>query len=84
MDWIIIIGLLAATITTTSFLPQLIKSWKTKRTTDISLLTYVVLVIGLSLWLFYGILIKDLPLIIANSVTIILSGSVLFLKIKHK
>ena len=84
MDWITSIGLLAATATTISFLPQVIKSWKTKETRDVSLVMYIILVIGLILWLFYGFLIKDLPLIIANIVTLALAGSVLFLKIKHR
>ena len=84
MDWITSIGLLAATATTISFLPQVIKSWKTKETRDVSLVMYIILVIGLILWLFYGFLIKDLPLIIANIVTLALAGSVFFLKIKHR
>ena len=84
MDLITGIGLLAATITTVSFLPQVIKSWKTRETRDISLATYIILVIGLALWLLYGFLIEDLPLITANIVTLMLAGSILFLKIKHK
>lgn len=84
MDLITGIGLLAATITTVSFLPQVIKSWKTRETRAISLATYIILVIGLALWLLYGFLIKDLPLITANIVTLMLAGFILFLKIKHK
>ena len=84
MDLITGIGLLAATITTVSFLPQVIKSLKTRETRDISLATYIILVIGLALWLLYGFLIKDLPLITANIVTLMLAGLILFLKIKHK
>ncbi len=84
MNYITIIGLLAATGTTVAFLPQVIKSWKTKRTKDISPLMYLILVIGIFLWLIYGILLKDLPLILANAVTFILALSVLILTIKHK
>ena len=84
MDWITSVGLLAATATTISFLPQVIRCWKTRETHDISLAMYIILVTGLTLWLFYGFLIKDLPLILANIVTLTLAGSVLFLKIKHK
>lgn len=84
MDLITGIGLLAATVTTVSFLPQVIKSLKTRETRDISLATYIILVIGLALWLLYGFLIKDLPLITANIVTLMLAGLILFLKIKHK
>ena len=79
MDLITGIGLLAATVTTVSFLPQVIKSLKTRETRDISLATYIILVIGLALWLLYGFLIKDLPLITANIVTLMLAGLILFL-----
>ena len=83
MNWIIIIGLLAATCTTLSFLPQVIKIVKTKKTSDISLLMYVVLTTGILLWVMYGLLTIDLPIILANSITFILALIVLILKIKH-
>ena len=78
------LGLLAALLTTIAFLPQLIKIWKTQKTGDISFIMYVILITGVFLWLVYGFLIKDLPLILANLVTLILASSVLFLKIKYK
>jgi len=84
MNWITIIGLLAALGTTTSFLPQLIKSWKTHKTHDVSLPMYIVLCTSVFLWLIYGILIRDLPLILANVVTFILATSILLLKIKYR
>ena len=77
------VGLAAAMITTISHFPQVVKSWKTKSTKDVSLFMYVLLVIGVSTWLAYGILIKDLPLILANTVTFIFTISVLILKIKQ-
>jgi MtN3 and saliva related transmembrane protein len=79
----IIIGLLAATCTTLAFLPQVIHTIRRKRTEDISLLMYLAFTIGILLWLVYGLLLRDLPLIIANSITLFLSVIVLFLKIKH-
>ncbi len=84
MDWITIIGLLAAMGTTIAFLPQVIKSWKTRKTRDISLPMYLVFSIGVFLWLIYGLLIKNLPIVLANGITFILALSILFLKIKHK
>ena len=84
MNWVTIIGLLAATGTTISFLPQVIKSWKTHKTQDISLPMYIVLCTGVCLWLVYGFLIKDLPIVLANGITLILALSILFLKIKYK
>ena len=84
MTLITVLGLLAASLTTISFLPQIIKIWKTQKTGDISFIMYITLVTGVFLWLIYGFLIKDLPLILANLVTLILVSSVLFLKIKYK
>jgi len=82
-DWVTIIGLIAATCTTCSFLPQVIKILQSKRTNDVSLLMYAILTTGLFLWLIYGLILKDIPLIVANSVSLTLSLCVLVLKIKH-
>ncbi|MAH03504.1 hypothetical protein CMI39_01815 [Candidatus Pacearchaeota archaeon] len=84
MDWIIYIGLIAAGLTTGSLLPQAIKTINTKSTKDISLLMYLSLIIGVILWLVYGILIKDLPLIIANGISLIFVTIILTMKIKYK
>jgi len=84
MDSIEIIGLVAATCTTTAFVPQVYKALKEKSTADISLTMYIVLFIGLILWLIYGIHHKSLAIILANTITGILVLIMLFLKIKHK
>ncbi|MCX6742084.1 MAG: SemiSWEET transporter [Candidatus Pacearchaeota archaeon] len=84
MDWITILGLFAAFGTTIAFLPQAIKSIKSKKTNDVSLGMYSVYVIGIFLWLSYGILIKNLPIILANAITFILTLIVLVLKLKYK
>ncbi len=78
-----IIGLIAALCTTASFLPQVIKTVKSKRTKDISFLMYAILAIGLFLWLVYGIMLRDLPIILANGISFGLAMSVLFLKLRH-
>ena len=83
MHWITIIGLLAATCTTIAFLPQVIKTVKTKKTNDISLLMYVILTTGILLWVVYGLLTIDLPIILANSITFVLALIVVMLKIIH-
>ncbi len=82
-DWTTMIGLIAATCTTCSFLPQVIKIVRSKRTRDVSLLMYAVLSTGLFLWLVYGFILKDIPLIVANSISLTLSLCVLALKIRH-
>ncbi len=82
-NYITVIGMLAATCTTLSFVPQVVKTIKSKRTQDISVMMYTILTIGLFLWLIYGLLIGDLPLIIANLISFSLSALVLIMKIKH-
>lgn len=76
------LGFAAATLTTVSAMPQIRKIWKTKSTKDISLTTYILLSTGILLWLLYGVAIGSLPLVFANSLSLALSSSVLFLKIR--
>lgn len=83
MDVITIIGLVAGTLTTIAFLPQLTKTWKSKAAKDISLGMFLIFCSGVFLWLVYGILIDALPIILANAVTLILSGAILMLKLKY-
>ncbi|MBW2975664.1 SemiSWEET transporter [Candidatus Woesearchaeota archaeon] len=78
-----ILGLLAGTLTTVSFIPQVIKSFKMKETRDISLLMYIILCIGVLSWLIYGILIKDIPVIAANGAALILTAMILISKIRY-
>ena len=77
------IGVLAGICTTGSLLPQVIKTIRTRNTKDISLLMYVLLTIGVVLWVAYGFLLKEFPIIIANGTSLILTVSILVLKIKH-
>ena len=83
INGITIIGLIAGTCTTISFLPQVIKTIKTKEAKNISIAMYIILVTGILFWIIYGILIKDLPVILANSIAFILAGIVLILKVKY-
>ncbi|HEW5378390.1 hypothetical protein BH638_03475 [Streptococcus pneumoniae] len=76
------IGSIAAILTTFAFLPQVFRVVKTKDTGTIAM--YVMQVIGIALWLAHGIRIGDLPLILANSVSFLLSGIILFYKLKYK
>lgn len=77
-----IIGSVAATLTTTAFIPQAWKVWRTRHTADISLGMYALFTTGVALWLSYGILLKSWPIIIANCVTLLLAGTVLAMKLK--
>lgn len=76
------IGSLAALLTTASFIPQVWQVFHTRHTKDISLGMYIAFTAGVALWLFYGILLVSWPIIIANSITLCLAGSVLIMKIR--
>ncbi len=78
------LGLAAATMTTAAFLPQAVKTWRTRQTRDISLAMFSVLCLGICLWLAYGFLRDDLPLIIGNAITLVLAGTILVFKLKYK
>lgn len=78
-EWI---GGVAAVLTTGSFIPQVWRVWQTRHTKDISLLMYTFFTAGVALWLAYGILLDAWPVIIANSITLLLAGTVLVLKLR--
>lgn len=83
MEAITILGLLAGLLTTSYLLPQVIKTWKDKKTEDLSLLSFLILIPGNILWLVYGLVITDFPLIAANSLTLVFSSTILFFKLKY-
>ncbi|XUM24230.1 SemiSWEET transporter [Bradyrhizobium oligotrophicum S58] len=78
-----LIGLSAATCTTCSFLPQVIKAWRSRSTHDISMGMFVLQTTGNSMWLLYGALISDLPLVVANAITLGLVAAILGLKLRY-
>ncbi|MFB5651674.1 SemiSWEET transporter [Leptospira wolffii] len=84
MDPITWIGYIACTLTTISFVPQVIKVVLEKKTRDISRNMYVVLSVGVAFWLSYGILKKDFPIVLANGVTLIFTVTILWFKLKSK
>lgn len=77
-----LLGLTAAACTTLAFLPQVIKTWRTRSTKDVSLGMFLILNTGILLWLVYGFLRLDVPLIIANGITLMLASTILFFKIR--
>ncbi len=84
MDLITILGLVAGTLTTLAFLPQLLKIWQTKSAKDISFNTLIFFNLGIFLWLIYGIYLNALPIILANLFTLIFNMIIVWLKIKYK
>lgn len=84
MNLTTLIGMTAAICTTVAFVPQAIKTIKSKHTKDLSRGMYTVLSIGVLLWTIYGILIRDLPVILANVVTLIFTSIILILIFKYE
>lgn len=77
------IGLIAGLLTTTAFIPQVLKIYRTKSGKDISARMISLFTAGLVLWLIYGILLRSLPLILSNVVTLVLSLAIIALKIRY-
>lgn len=84
MDFILILGLFAAALTSFSGIPQLVKIIKAKSAKDLSLGMFIMLAIGSILWLTYGIITKGIPLIVANTITLAIVVSILVLKLRYK
>lgn len=80
---ITVIGFTAATLTTASFVPQVLQTISTRKTKDISLGMYIAVTIGVVLWLVYGIYLESPPIYIANGITAVLTSIILYLKLKH-
>jgi len=79
----LILGILAGTLTTISFIPQVIKIYKSKDAKDLSIATFFIFSLGVSLWLLYGVLIQEWPIILANAITLVLISLIIIMKIKY-
>ncbi len=78
-----ILGLIAAVLTTSAFLPQVYKTWKTKDVSSLSMPMLILFFVGIILWFIYGIYINSLSLIIANGITIGSYVLLIFFKVKY-
>ncbi|MGB9711249.1 MAG: SemiSWEET transporter [Thermodesulfovibrio sp.] len=78
-----IIGIVAGIITTSALVPQALKIYRTKSARDVSLTMFIFMAVGITLWFVYGVLIKEIPVILANSVSLILIFSIIFMKIRY-
>ncbi|MDD1704752.1 MAG: SemiSWEET transporter [Methanoregula sp.] len=83
MEIITYIGYIAGALSSLAFFPQVIKSWKEKKTEDISIVMVLLSVTGVSLWIIYGLAINAIPLVAANALTFILMFSLLLLKLQY-
>ena len=79
-----VIGITAGTLTAASMMPQLIKTIKEKKAAQVSVLMLVFIITGVALWIWYGILIKDWPIIITNSFSLLLNGIMIFFRYKYR
>lgn len=84
LDGTDLLGTVAGTLTTLSFVPQVLKTWKSKSAGDISFGMFLLFSAGILLWLIYGILIGAQPIIVANSVTLVLAVAIVVMKIRYK
>jgi MtN3 and saliva related transmembrane protein len=83
MNWIYFTGLFAAVLTSTSFLPQALKTIRTKDTSSISLSMYILFTFGTLMWFIYGIATNNLPVWLANGFTLILASIILYFKVQN-
>ena len=83
MNWISVTGLIAAVLTSTSFLPQALKTIRTKDTTSISLSMYILFTLGTLMWFIYGLASNNLPVWLANGFTLVLASIILFFKVQN-
>lgn len=78
------LGLVAGVLTTLAYLPQLIKTWQSKSAADLSWSMLIILCLGIVLWLAYGLFVHDIPILVANIVTLIFASIILILKIRYQ
>ncbi len=82
MDLPLVLGLGAGFLTTVAFIPQVARIWRTKSARDVSLHTFVTFTAGVALWLAYGIVMQEPPMILWNAVTLVLAGAILAMKLR--
>lgn len=84
MDNTKLLGLVAGLLTTLSFVPQVVKTWRSRSARDLSLVMFLLYCLGVFLWMIYGFMIDELPVILWNIITLILASIILVFKIRFK
>lgn len=79
-----LLGFVAGTLTTAAFVPQVVKTWRTRSAHDVSLGMFAIFAAGVLLWLVYGVYIESLPIMIANSITLVLASAMVLFKLRFK
>ncbi len=83
MQFTDLIGYLAAALTTFSFVPQALHTFRTRDVRGISLGMYGAFTVGIALWLVYGLALGAWPIVVANAITLVLAGSILWMKLRY-
>lgn len=84
MEWTDVLGLVAGICTTIAVIPQIKKTWQTKKAEDVSPGMFSILIFGVFLWVIYGITQRDMPIIVTNGVSLALNGMMLFLMLRYR
>lgn len=84
MEPVDLLGTVAGTLTTMAFVPQVVRTWRTRSTHDISAAMFLIFSTGVACWLAYGVSIGSWPIIVANVVTLVLALTILYLKIRYR
>jgi MtN3 and saliva related transmembrane protein len=82
MDLTTLLGLIAGFLTTVAFVPQVVKIWKSKSAKDVSLITFGAFALGVLLWIVYGVIKQEPPIILWNAVTLLLAIAIIVMKVK--
>ncbi len=81
-ELVTVVGSISATLTTAAFVPQVVRVWRLKDARDISFVTFSVFAVGLVGWVVYGVLTSSIPVVAANSLTLVLALAILTLKLR--
>ncbi len=84
MEGIQIFGFVSGIVTSSGMIPQLIKTWKTKEVEELSIKMFIIYLIGFLMWITYGIIQKDIPIVATNILSVIITIIMIFLKIKYQ
>jgi MtN3 and saliva related transmembrane protein len=84
MDLADALGYLAATLTTGAFVPQVWRTFRTKDVSGISLRMYGIFTVGIAAWLAYGIVLREMPMLVANSLSLVLACAMLVMKLRYR
>ena len=84
MDAMTALGIMAGSLTTLAYLPQVLKTWRSRSADGMSWSMLIILCVGIALWLIYGVYVHDMPLIMANLLTLIFSSAILGVKIRYE